>query len=240
MYNTEVFADTPPTSWNVVFEETTLPDGESNEGRVQAYDGPIYIADAALYLKATQPELGIEDPYALNQDQFDAVLDLFRDSQPTWSSATGTTRSCRSTTSPTRAVAVELVAVPGEPAQFDRSRSPACIPEEGATGWADTTMMHANAPHPNCAYKWMERSLDPKVQGDLAAWFGSVPAILAACAGNELLTDEVVPPTATTTSTRSTFWKTPQADCFGDGRRLRPLLAVDRGDRPSVAVIGGR
>src|SRR5687767_16014811 len=43
MYNTEVFGDTPPDSWNVVFEEMTLPDGKSNKGRVQAYDGPIYV-----------------------------------------------------------------------------------------------------------------------------------------------------------------------------------------------------
>ena len=66
MYRTDVFGDTPPTSWNVVFEETTLPDGESNAGRVSAYDGPIYIADAALYLMYHNPELGITDPYALN------------------------------------------------------------------------------------------------------------------------------------------------------------------------------
>ena len=62
MYNTEVFGDSPPTSWNVVFEPMTLPDGESNEGRVQAYDGPIHIADAALYLMTHQPDLGIESP----------------------------------------------------------------------------------------------------------------------------------------------------------------------------------
>ena len=54
MYNTKVFKD-PPKSWNVVFEEMTLPDGKSNKGRVQAYYGPIYIADAALYLKAHAP-----------------------------------------------------------------------------------------------------------------------------------------------------------------------------------------
>lgn len=40
-YNTKVFP-TPPTSWKVVFEETILPDGKSNKGRVQAYYGPIY------------------------------------------------------------------------------------------------------------------------------------------------------------------------------------------------------
>ena len=62
MYNTTAFKGQAPTSWNVLFEETTLPDGKSNKGRVQAYSGPIYIADAALYLKAHKPELGITDP----------------------------------------------------------------------------------------------------------------------------------------------------------------------------------
>jgi putative spermidine/putrescine transport system substrate-binding protein len=51
MYNTDVFK-TPPSSWSMTFEPQELPDGKSNEGRVQAYDGPIYIADAALYLKS--------------------------------------------------------------------------------------------------------------------------------------------------------------------------------------------
>lgn len=77
MYNTDVFSQAP-SSWNVVFEEMSLPDGESNKGRVQAFDGPIYIADAALYLMAHQPELGITDPYALSRDQFNAALDLLR------------------------------------------------------------------------------------------------------------------------------------------------------------------
>ncbi|MFM6988152.1 MAG: extracellular solute-binding protein, partial [Arenimonas sp.] len=57
MYNTNVFK-TAPTSWGVVFEEQKMPDGKSNKGRIQAFDGPIYIADAALYLKAKRPELG--------------------------------------------------------------------------------------------------------------------------------------------------------------------------------------
>ena len=71
--------------------------------------------------------------------------------------------------------------------QADKKPVASTIPEEGATGWSDTTMMHADAKHPNCAYKWMEHSLSPKVQGDVAAWFGSVPSVPAACKGNELL-----------------------------------------------------
>ena len=77
MYNTDVFK-TPPESWNVVFEEMELPDGKSNKGRVEAYDGPIHIADAANYLMATKPELGIKDPYELTEEQYKAALDLLR------------------------------------------------------------------------------------------------------------------------------------------------------------------
>ncbi|MGH6611037.1 MAG: extracellular solute-binding protein, partial [Burkholderiaceae bacterium] len=78
MYNANVFKDKPPTSWSVVFEETQLPDGKSNKGRVQAFDGPIYIADAALYLMKKKPELGIKDPYELNETQYKAALELLR------------------------------------------------------------------------------------------------------------------------------------------------------------------
>ena len=56
----------------------TLDDGKSNKGRVQAYDGPIHVADAALYLMAHKPDLGIKDPYQLNEDQYKAALDLLR------------------------------------------------------------------------------------------------------------------------------------------------------------------
>lgn len=77
------------------------------------------------------------------------------------------------------------------------------IPEEGATGWADTTMMHVDAPHPNCAYKWMEHSLNTKLQGDLASWFGSVPVVLAACEDNELLGENGCQTNGLITSKRS-------------------------------------
>ena len=57
LYNTKAFP-TAPQSWSVVFEEQKLGDGKSNKGRVQAYDGPIYVADAALYLMKHKPEAG--------------------------------------------------------------------------------------------------------------------------------------------------------------------------------------
>jgi putative spermidine/putrescine transport system substrate-binding protein len=221
MYNTDVFAE-PPTSWDVTFVPQDLPDGESNEGRVQAYDGPIYIADAALYLKATQPELGIDDPYALNQEQFDAAVALLTDQhsliQRYWHDVVVQTEDFTNegvVASGSWPYQVNTLVLAGAPIA-------STIPSEGATGWADTTMLHANAAHPNCAYKWMEHSLDPKVQGDVAAWFGSVPAVPAACTGNELLTDEGCSINGFDSFDDIAFWKTPEADCFGDGGECVP------------------
>jgi putative spermidine/putrescine transport system substrate-binding protein len=236
-YNTEVFGNEPPTSWNVVFEETMLPDGKTNKDRVQAYDGPIYVADAALYLKTHQPELGIEDPYALTREQFEASLDLLRQQRELvaryWHDAFIQIDDFTNegiAASSTWPFQVNLLKAEGVPIE-------SVVPEEGATGWADTTMMHVNAPHPNCSYMWLEWSINPKLQGDLAAWFGSVPAVLEACEGNELLTDEGCATNGVDNFERIDFWKTPQSDCFGEGEECVPYHEWVTN---YLAVIGGR
>ena len=101
------------------------------------------------------------------------------------------------------------------------------FPEEGVTGWADTTMMHINAPHPNCSYKWLEWSLNPKLQGDLAAWFGSVPAVPAACKGNELLTDDGCKTNGFDSFDKIYFWKTPSGTLPGRQAGMRAVQRVD-------------
>ncbi len=237
MYNTEVFGDEPPTSWNVVFEEMTLPDGATNAGRVQAFDGAIYIADAALYLKAHNPELGIGDPYALTREQFAAALDLLRAQRlivpKYWHDAFIQMDDFTNegfVASSSWPFQVNFL-------QFSEVPVASVIPDEGATGWADTTMMHADAAHPNCAYLWLEHSIAPKVQGDLAAWFGSVPAVLAACTGNELLTDAGCATNGEGNFDKVAFWKTPTSDCLGAGGECVPY---HEWVTAMIAVIGGR
>jgi putative spermidine/putrescine transport system substrate-binding protein len=239
MYNTEVFGDEAPTSWSVVFEETTLPDGESNEGRIQAYDGPIYVADAALYLKAHRPELGIDDPYALTREQFDAAVELLRQQRTLinryWHDAfiqmdDFTNEGVAASSSwPFQA---NLLKFAGEPIEK-------VVPVEGATGWADTTMLHVDAEHPNCAYKWMEHSLDPKVQGDLAAWFQNIPVRLDACEGNELLGAEGCVNNGLNDFDKILWWRTPTADC-GDTDPNTECVPYHEWVTAYVAVIGGR
>jgi putative spermidine/putrescine transport system substrate-binding protein len=235
MYNTEVFGDKPPTSWNVVFEETTLPDGKSNKGRVQAYDGPIYVADAALYLMKHKPELGITDPYALNEDQYKAALDLLRVQRTLvgryWHDAFIQMDDFKNegvVASSSWPFMVNVLKAEG-------AKVASTFPEEGITGWADTTMLHADSPHPNCAYMWMEHSLSPKVQGDVSAWFGTVPSVPAACKGNELLTDEGCAANGYDNFDKISFWRTPTAKCAAG-----ECVPYYRWVSDYVGVIGGR
>ena len=240
-YNTNVFKE-PPKSWSVVFEEQNLPDGKSNKGRIQAFDGPIYIADAALYLMSKKPELGIKDPYELNEEQYKASLDLLRVQRALvgryWHDAFMQIDDFKNE----GVVASSSWPFQVNMLQLDKdaiAKTPVAsvVPEEGATGWADTTMMHAEAANPNCAYMWMEHSISPKVQGDLAAWFGSVPAVPAACKGNALLTDGGCDTNGMQSFDKIHFWRTPVAKCATQEAGCVPYY---RWATDMIAVLGGR
>jgi putative spermidine/putrescine transport system substrate-binding protein len=204
---------------------------------VQAFDGPIYIADAALYLKAKQPALGIKDPYELNEAQYKAALELLRAQRKLvgkyWHDAF---------------VQIDDFTNEGVVAssswQFQANilgskKRPIAtvVPAEGATGWADSTMMHADAKHPNCAYMWLEHSLNPKLQGDLAAWFGSVPSVPAACKGNKLLTDDGCKRQGYESFEKISFWRTPVAQCASQGNQCVPY---HKWVSDYIAILGGR
>ncbi len=110
------------------------------------------------------------------------------------------------------------------------------IPKEGATGWADTTMMHVDSPHPVCAQRWIDHSLDEKLQGDLAAWFGSVPAVPAACKGNELLGETGCRTNGIDDFDKIRFWRTPTSRCHSQGS----CVPYYRWVTDYIAILGGR
>jgi putative spermidine/putrescine transport system substrate-binding protein len=234
LYNTKVFP-TAPTSWDVVFQPMNFPDGKPNKGRVQGYVGPIYIADAANYLKFHNPELGITDVYELTQPQFDAAVALLKQQRTIASKYWGD-----------YATQVEdfktegFVAAPSWPYQVnlllaDKAPIASTIPQEGTTGWADTTMMATNAKHPNCAYMWLEHSIDPKVQGDVASWFGSNPAVPAGCKASDLLGPDGCKTNGYDSFDKIAFWKTPIADC-GNGQSN--CVTYDKWVETFTAIVG--
>ncbi|HHQ4580258.1 TPA: ABC transporter substrate-binding protein [Aeromonas hydrophila] len=235
MYNTKVFPKAPD-SWSVVFEEQTLPDGKSNKGRVQAFDGPIHIADAALYLMSHQPALGIKDPYELNEDQYKAALDLLRQQRQLvgryWHDAFVQIDDFKNE---------GVVASGSWPFQAntliaDKQPIATTVPKEGVTGWADTSMVHSEAKNLTCAYKWLEHSLNNKLQGDLASWFGSVPVVPAACEGNALLGKEGCKTNGIDNFDRVRFWRTPVSQCKSQGN----CVPYYRWVSDYIAILGGR
>jgi putative spermidine/putrescine transport system substrate-binding protein len=214
MSNTEDVKPTP-TSLSAVFDEAEL---EKQKGKVTAYDSPIYIADAAVYLMATQPDLGITNPYELDEEQFNAAIDLLKTQNEYigeyWSDYTKEISAFAngdSTVGTTWQVINQLLQADGEPVTAE-------ITDEGATGWSDTWMVSSEAKNPNCMYMWMDHIIDPKTNAAVAEWFGEAPANEKACdftadpkhcdiydaAGDKYLDDLY-------------YWTTPVSDC-GDDR----------------------
>ncbi len=179
LYSTKKFP-TAPTSWSVIYDT-------ANKGLVTVPDNPIQIADAALYLSKTQPNLGIKDPYELTQKQFDAAVALLKQQRPLIKKYWGLA-SDEITLFQNGDVTVGA-AWPFQTIQLKAAGAAVAdtIPTEGATGWADTWMLATKAPHPNCAYLWTKWVSTPKVQAMQALSFGETPVNTKACAEMETL-----------------------------------------------------
>ncbi len=214
LYNTDVVKPAPD-SWAPVFDAAS-----PYAGKVTAYNSPIYIADAALYLKSAQPDLGITDPYELTSDQLDAAVNLLKTQYGLigkyWGVYTDEIKGFDTgdmvigTAWPVNQQYIEIDnKVPVE----------SVIPKEGVTGWADTWMMSSNAQHPNCMLMWMQYTLQPDVQTQVAEFYGATPSNTKSCqqldkdlgsaakiyhCGDDAFLSSIA------------LWKTPQADC-GNG-----------------------
>jgi len=214
MFNTDVVSPAP-TSWDVTFEADS-----PYAGNITAYDSPIFIADAAMYLMTHNPDLGITDPYELSQEQLDAATELLKQQAAMigkyW--AVFTDQIDGFTTG-------DMVVGTAWPVNWQYTKAEgvpveAVIPSEGVTGWADTWMMSSNAPHPVCMMKWMEYTLRPDVQTQVAEFYGATPSNTMSC---EQLNADLGEDAAAYHCGDDEFlssvylWKTPLPDC-GDDR----------------------
>ena len=214
--NDIVPADT--NSWNVVWDDAQL---DTFKGKISIYDDSIFIADAAVYLKATQPDLNITDPYELDEEQFNAAVDLLKKQ-----AAAGVNYwpgdVAKQIAEYTNGDSVVGTTWPYQYVQLTAADPPVAVtaikPQEGTTGWSDTWMIYSKAANPNCMYLWMNHMISPEAQAAVAEGFGEAPVNLKACelttntnhcdeyhADDEAWWEDVY------------YWTTPVADC-GDDR----------------------
>ncbi|GAA2435416.1 ABC transporter substrate-binding protein [Actinomadura vinacea] len=211
MYNRNKLPQ-PPTSWSVVFEKNSPA-----AGKITAYDSPIYIADAALYLKSKRPDLKIKDPYALDQKQFDAAIALLKQQRALvgqyWHNFLDEVQAFKigditaGTSWQVTALATKAEKAPVE----------TVLPVEGATGWSDTWMISSRARNPNCMYRWMNWITTAKVQSQVAQWFGQAAANPKACRYTAKSFCSEYKIGDADFYKKIAFWKTPVANC-GDDR----------------------
>jgi putative spermidine/putrescine transport system substrate-binding protein len=204
-------------SWSVIWEDDQL---EKYKGKISIYDASDFIADAALYLKATQSDLGIDNPYQLTQEQFDAAVALLKKQAPYvgeyWPGDVA-----KQIQSYTNGDSVVGTTWPYQYVQLTGADPPVAVtaikPKEGTTGWSDTWMISSTAANPNCMYLWMNHMISPEAQAAVAEGFGEAPANLKACeltkdashcdtyhADDEAWWDDVY------------YWETPLEDCGDD------------------------
>jgi putative spermidine/putrescine transport system substrate-binding protein len=213
LYDKSTFP-TPPTSWSVIYDK-------KYSGKVTVPNNPIQIADAALYLSKTQPNLGISDPYELTEAQLNAAANLLKQQRPLikkyWALASDEVELFKNGDVTIGA------AWPYQYSQLIGAKEPVkqIIPSEGATGWADTWMLSAHPKDPNCAYNWVNWVSSPKVQAEQAISYGETPVNTKACPFMEKIEKgscalyHADAPSAYFDTIK--FWKTPIAEC-GNGQ----------------------
>lgn len=210
-WNDEVITEAP-TSWDIVWEADSPA-----AGSIIGYDAPIYIADAAVYLMATQPDLGITNPYALDEDQLAAAVDLLKQQNKIigdyWSDPVKQITAFNGG-DVTVGTSWEVLRKLSENPSLQGT-----LPKEGSTGWSDAWMLAANAKNPNCGYAWMDYTSTAEVNGKIAMNFGMAPANAAFCDTSEEAAAhcELFNAEDEEYFSKVWFWTTPIEQCI-DGR----------------------
>jgi putative spermidine/putrescine transport system substrate-binding protein len=213
MWNSEVITEAP-TSWDAVWEG-----GTDYAGEISIYDSSIYIADAAIHLMATQADLGITDPYQLNDAQFAAAISLLEQQAANnplyWSSYTAQIASYAAgdvVVGTTWPLQLQLL-------QADGVEVEGVKPGEGTTGWSDTWMMAKDAAHPNCMMMWMDHMMSAEANAMATVFFGEAATSPQACEAAEALSPghcETQHADDEAYWENIYYWSTPQEDCADD------------------------
>ena len=202
-----------PTTWAQMFDP-------ANGYKVSIYDAPIYIADAAVVLMKTKPELNIKNPYALDDTQFAAAVELLNQQKPAitqrwvdYLKQMDDFRAGNANVGTTWQIITNLLKGETPPVAVDVIK-----PAEGATGWSDTWMINSKTKNLACAYAYIDYLTSPETNAKIAEWFGEAPGNSKSCALTAAKDHcEIFHADDDAFWEDVWYWQTPTADCV-DGR----------------------
>jgi putative spermidine/putrescine transport system substrate-binding protein len=214
MWNTEVITE-EPTTWDAIWEGAS-----EHEGQVSIYGASDFIADAAIHIMASDDDMGIDNPYQLTQEQFDAAVALLEAQRDeggavywdTYSDQVSGFASGDLVVGTTWQFMANLLQAEGEPVQTTK-------PSEGTTGWSDTWMIATDAEHPNCMYAWMDHMMSAEANAQATVWFGEAATSQEACDAAEAIAPGHCEQTHATDESYWEdvwYWATPREDCGDD------------------------
>ena len=163
-------------TWQSVFDLNS-----EYKGKIAIHDSPMSIAIAALYLKATNPDLEIENIYALDKYQFDAVMKLVEQQKTIagtyWLDYPASVETFKNESALIGTAWQSTINTLNETNAVVRGIKPI----EGTTGWTNNWMISNSTKSINCAYKWIDWAISPQTNAQIAEWFGEAPSNKNSC-----------------------------------------------------------
>ena len=145
------------------------------------YNLPMYIADAALYLSRAEPSLGIKNIYALDQNQFNVVIEFIKNQKLNGlTSYTDSINAKEVIESKQYSTALVWQSIFSE-LKSQNETMEYFVPPQGTTGWVNSWVIMKDVQNINCAYQWIDWVTNKPINASMAYWFGEAPAHSEAC-----------------------------------------------------------
>ena len=175
-----------PDTWTSLFSPSSA---KAYAGKITVPQAPVTLALAALYLKSSQPALGITDPFELTSSQLAAAQHAVEAVRPDigtyWHNDSAVVGQLGDGQDVLGAVLTHQINEMTR-AGLPTAGVPALTPAAGsgtAVAYLDSWLVTSHAPNSSCTYKWLSWMTSDYVQERASAFTNAAPVVPAACAG---------------------------------------------------------
>jgi spermidine/putrescine-binding protein len=209
-----------PDTWTSLFSPSSA---KAYAGKITVPQAPVTLALAALYLKSSQPALGITDPFELTSSQLTAAQHAVEAVRPdigtywhTDSAVIGQLGDGQDVLGAVLTHQINEMTRAGLPT----AGVPALTQAAGsgtAVAYLDSWLVTSHAPNSSCTYKWLSWMTSDYVQERASAFTNAAPVVPAACAGPAAQTCATYHMSSLPSARNIVFEHLPATSCGGSG-----------------------